>query len=62
MSIGTSLVNVSTGNKKFWVLVEDQATCMKWSFFVKKKDCQVNPIVDLIKEINRKKNRKVLYI
>ena len=62
LCIDTSSVNVSTGKKKFWVLVEDQATCMKWSFFVKKKDSQVNPIVDLIKEINGKKNWKVSYI
>ena len=33
--------------KKFWLLVIDQATNMKWSFFLKKKDQQVGVIIDL---------------
>jgi len=57
-SIKTELIN----NKKFWVLVKDQATCMKWSFFVKQKSDQVQPIIDLIREINSMKNQCVKYI
>ena len=35
--------------KKFWLMVVDQATNMKWSFFLKKKDQQVGVIIDFIK-------------
>ena len=62
LCIDTSSMKTSQKYKRFWVLVEDQATCMKWSYFVKNKSDQVKQIVDLIKEINGIKNRKVAYI
>ena len=48
--------------KRFWVLVEDQSTSMKWSYFVKHKNDQVEPVIGLIKEINELNRRKVKFI
>ena len=62
LCIDISSVKTSKANKKFWVLVEDQASCMKWSFFVRNKDEQVEPIIDLIKEIHTTTERVVSFI
>ena len=48
--------------KKFWLLVVDQATNMKWSFFLKKKDQQVGVIIDLVKNLRKLKPRTARYI
>ena len=58
----TSLMKAPNARKKYWVLVKDQATCMKRSYFVKNKDNQVQHIIDIIKEINQMNNRKVQFI
>ena len=62
MCIDTSSMKTPNARKKYWVLVKDQATCMKWSYFVKNKDNQVQHIINLIKEINQMNNRKVQFI
>ena len=62
LCIDTSSMKTSKKNKRFWVLVEDQATCMKWCYFVRNKDDQVRHIIGLIKDINGLRNRKVRYI
>jgi len=62
LCIDTSSINTKNAKKKFWVLVEDQATSMKWSFFVNHKNDQVNPIIELIKDIHETTNQKVLFI
>ena len=56
LCINISSVRTKTTNKKFWVLIEDQAICMKWSCFVNQKSNQAKPIINLIKEINGMKN------
>ena len=56
LCIDISSVKTKMAMKKFWVLIEDQAMCMKWSYFVNQKSNQVKPIVNLIKEINGMKN------
>ena len=62
LCIDTSSVKTSKSLQRFWVLVEDQATCMKWSFFVRNKDDQVSWIMELIEEIESNTKRKVRYI
>jgi hypothetical protein len=47
---------------KFWLLVVDEATLMKWSFFLPTKDSQVQVLMDLIREINSNPNKKVKFI
>ncbi len=59
--INISSLKTTEAKKKFWVLVENRATKMKWSFFVNKKDEQVNPIVNLIKAI-QSDGKKVKHI
>ena len=56
LCINISSVKMKMAKKKFWVLIDDQAMCMKWSYFVNKKNNQTKPIVKLFKEINRMKN------
>ena len=51
LCIDISSARTKTTNKKFWVLVEDQAICMKSSYFVNHKSDQVKLIVNFIKEI-----------
>ena len=47
LCINISSVNIRKAKKKYWALVEKQATCMKWSFFVNEKNGQVELIIDL---------------
>lgn len=58
----SSVKTKSTIKKRFWVLVIDQATSMKWSYFVPKKDEQVEHLIGLVKQINNLKDRKVEYV
>ena len=62
LCIDTSSMKTPNARKKYWVLVKDQATCMKWSYFVKNKDNQVRHIIKPIKEINQMNNQKVRFI
>jgi len=62
LCINSSSVNTRSAKKKFWILVEDQATSMKWSLFVNNKKDQVNPIIELIKEIHDTTDWKVSFI
>jgi hypothetical protein len=39
----------SIGNNKYWLLIEDKFTSMKWSFFVNRKPEAGKIIVDFIK-------------
>ena len=33
----------------FWLLIVDEATSMKWSYFLPQKDCQVKTVINLVK-------------
>ncbi len=46
---------------KYWLLVVDEATSMKWSFFLKSKDAQVPLLVGFIKNL-QEQGKKVKYI
>jgi hypothetical protein len=46
---------------KYWLLVVDEATSMKWSFFLKSKDSQVPLLTGFIKTL-QSQNKKVKYI
>ena len=41
----------SMGGSNYWVLIVDQATKFKWSFFVKFKDEMAETISEMIKKI-----------
>ncbi len=45
----SSVKGKSYGGSKFWILVIDEATDMKWSFFVKKKNKLAEKVIGLIK-------------
>ena len=57
--------SVKTKNNKkvgrFWLLVVDEATDMKWSFFLKKKSDQVKLLVGFIKNL-KENGKKVKFI
>ena len=61
--IDTSSVKNKANNRigKFWLLVVDEATSMKWSFFLKNKDAQVPLLTGFIKTLQNQ-NKKVKYI
>ena len=46
--------NKSQGGKKFWLLICDEATLKKWSFFLKSKDEQYDILLNFIKKLKRK--------
>ena len=48
--------NRSLGGNKYWVLIVDEATRYKKSFFIKKKSDQNGPIIDWIKDLKAKHN------
>jgi hypothetical protein len=52
----TSSKSTSYGGNKFWVLVVDYATKMKWSFFIKKKSDQAQVLLQLAQDIKAKFN------
>ena len=63
LSIDISSVKTpSSVRKQFWLLVIDQATSMKWSFFIPKKSDQVDHLISLVKEINQEKGKRVEFI
>ena len=53
----SSIKAVSAGEAKFWILVVDEATDMKWSYFVKLKSELKNKVINLIKELKVKENK-----
>ena len=53
---------MSAGGAKFWILIVDEATDMKWSYFVKLKSELKRKVIDLIKELKSKDNKFVKYI
>jgi hypothetical protein len=46
---------------KYWLLVVDEATSMKWSFFLKSKDSQVALLIGFIKTLQNQ-NKQVKFI
>jgi hypothetical protein len=44
----------SIGNNKYWLLIEDKYTSMKWSFFVNRKPKAGKIIIELIKSRRNK--------
>ena len=55
----SSVKTMSYGGSKFWLLIVDCFTKMKWSFFIKQKDDQYNVIIEFIKKfgLETKKNQ-----
>ena len=45
----SSMRKPSMGGRQHWVMLVDEATKYKKSFFLKKKNEQVEPIIDLIR-------------
>lgn len=46
----------------FWLLIIDEATSMKWSYFLPKKDDQVKTMINFIKAMRVRKPGSVKYI
>ena len=46
----------------FWLLIVDEATSMKWSYFLPQKDCQVKTVINLVKALRVQKPGSVKYI
>ena len=46
----------------FWLMIVDQATSMKWSYFLPQKDCQVKTVINLVKALRLQKPGSVKYI
>ena len=58
----SSLTQVSLGGSKHLALMVDEATRYKKSFFLKKKNDQIEVILDLLKELKNKYKIKVQQI
>ena len=55
MYLDISLVRKpSMGGRQHWVMLVDEATKYKKSFFLEKKNEQVEPIIDWIKDLKEK--------
>ena len=52
----------SLSGSKFWLLVVDEATHMKWSFLLKSKDQTTDVMIPFIKELAAKYFKRVKYI
>ena len=50
----SSMRKPSMGGRQHWVMLVDEATKHKKSFFLKKKDEQVEPIIDWTKSFESK--------
>ena len=55
----SSMTQVSSGGNKHWALTVDEATRYKKSFFLKKKNDQIEVIVDWLKELKHNYKIKV---
>ena len=49
----SSLRKTSTGGRQHWVMLADKATKYKKSFLLKKKNEQIEPIIDWIKALKQ---------
>ena len=58
----SSMTQASSGGNKHWALMVDEATRYKMSFFVKKKDDQIQVIIDWLKELQNMYKIKVQQI
>jgi transposase InsO family protein len=58
----SSVSKVSISNKRFWLLVLDENTSYKWSFFLKTKSDQVQVLIEHIMDLEAKEGVKVKYI
>ena len=63
LMIDISSVKTQNSNRigKYWLLVVDEATSMKWSFFLKSKDAQVPLLTGFIKNL-QEQGKNVKYI
>jgi hypothetical protein len=52
----------SLGGKNTWLLVEDQATSMKWSYFMRRKGELIQNMLVLIKTLKAKNPESVKFI
>jgi hypothetical protein len=52
----------SLGGKDTWLLIEDQATSMKWNFFMRRKGELINQMMTFIKKLKAEDSNKVKYI
>ena len=52
----------SMGGRQHWVMLVNEATKYKMSFFLKKKNEQVEPIIDWIKSLKARHKIKVKII
>lgn len=52
----------SLGGKVTWLLIEDQATSMKWSFFMRRKGELIEKMMSFIKSQRSKDPESVKYI
>ena len=50
----SSMTQASLGGNKYWALILDEATRYKRSFFLKKKNDQIEVIIDSLKELKNK--------
>ena len=51
----SSISTEALRGRKYWLLVVDQHTSMKWSFFLKSKDEQPQVLINFVKEISQSK-------
>ena len=55
----SSMAQASSGGNKHWALMVDEATKYKMSFFLKRKNIQVEVIIDWLKQLKNKYKIKV---
>jgi hypothetical protein len=58
----SSIQATGLGGSKFWCLLVDELTKMKWSFFLKKKSDQVEKVVTFLKELKLQSSKMVKMI
>jgi hypothetical protein len=58
----SSIKERSIGGSKFWLLAVDEATHMKWSFFLKSKDQTTATMIPFLKELKAKYFKSVKFI
>ena len=58
----SSIKAISIGGSKFWCLLVDEATKMKWSFFLKEKSDLSDKIGIFLKDFKGIYNREVRFI
>ena len=58
----SSIKATSAGGAKFWLLVIDEATDMKWSFFLKAKSELKEKLIPFVKELKVKDGKIVKYV